>query len=379
MRHPSDGTLRRLVDEPAGVTDADRGHVAGCAACRSRLADIRDDAAAVAAALPAEVGTDTEAAWVRLLDTVDARPRVRPHAGPGTAAPGPTVRGRRGVDPGRATRWRRLRNPVVAGVAVVAVLSGATAAAAAHWLPIFRTEQVAPVTVTQADLLQLPDLSAYGEVTLNTPANVRRVPDATAAHEATGLSVPRVGPLPAGVTGDPTYQIGDQISATFTFSAATAARTARAIGKPLPPPPPGLDGSQFRMTAGPGVALVWTRPNGIPTLIVGRAIAPTAYSSGIPFTTARDYLLSLPGLPPSVASQLRTFTSNGTTLPLIVKQGQETASTADINGVPGMVLATKDRTWAAVFWVDDGVMSAVAGPLSADEVLVVARGLRWDR
>ena len=31
---------------------------------------------------------------------------------------------------------------------------------------------------------------------------------------------------------------------------------------------------------------------------------------------------------------------------------------------------------AAVVWVDDGVVTAVAGSLSADEVLSVARGLR---
>ena len=29
MRHPTEGLLRRLVDEPAGVADADREHVAG--------------------------------------------------------------------------------------------------------------------------------------------------------------------------------------------------------------------------------------------------------------------------------------------------------------------------------------------------------------
>ena len=28
MRHPTEGVLRRLVDEPAGVADADRAHVA---------------------------------------------------------------------------------------------------------------------------------------------------------------------------------------------------------------------------------------------------------------------------------------------------------------------------------------------------------------
>jgi hypothetical protein len=40
------------------------------------------------------------------------------------------------------------------------------------------------------------------------------------------------------------------------------------------------------------------------------------------------------------------------------------------------VLATRDRLLAAVTWVKDGVMTVVAGPLDADEVLAVARSLR---
>jgi hypothetical protein len=40
------------------------------------------------------------------------------------------------------------------------------------------------------------------------------------------------------------------------------------------------------------------------------------------------------------------------------------------------VLATRDRTIAAVVWVDDGVVTAVAGALDTDEVLAVARDLR---
>ncbi len=38
MRHPSDGTLRRLLDEPVGVADPDREHVADCPVCLAGLA-----------------------------------------------------------------------------------------------------------------------------------------------------------------------------------------------------------------------------------------------------------------------------------------------------------------------------------------------------
>jgi hypothetical protein len=359
MRHPSDGTLRRILDEPAGVADPVREHVAGCPQCLAGLASAQEDAAFAATALGGEVPTDVDEAWHRLSGVV-------------------AVEGRRRVAPAaRTPRWRAaLRRPAVTAFGVVVLVTGAGAAAAAGWVPIFRTEQVAPVSVTEADLVALPDLSAFGEVEVVSEPDVRQVPDAAAAEQETGLSLPRVGALPQGVSAEPVFQVGGQVRAVFTFSAEKAAQAASAAGETLPPPPPGLDGSQFQLLAGPGAAEVWPSSSGAPALVVARAVAPTASSSGIPFSTARDYLLSLPGLPENLASQLRSFSGDGTTLPLPVPAEQVTATATNIGGMPGTLLATKDGTLAGVVWVDDGTVTAVAGSLSADEVLSVARGLR---
>src|SRR3954468_3032013 len=100
MRHPTDGTLRRLLDEPAGVADADRAHVAGCATCLRGLATAREDATAAAAALSCAATPDVDLAWRRLSATAAGRTRA--------AAPAP------------ARRWRTaLRSPVVAVLGVV--------------------------------------------------------------------------------------------------------------------------------------------------------------------------------------------------------------------------------------------------------------------
>jgi hypothetical protein len=362
MRHPTDGTLRRLLDEPAGVADANREHVADCSLCLSGLAAARDDAAVVGAALDVELATDVDAAWRRLSSALAAEGRPRAAA----------------ATPGR--RWRAaLRSPRVAVVAVVALLAGAGAAAAADWLQIFRAEQIAPIRITQADLIKLPDLSSYGELDLIKVPEVREVDDAAAAAARTGLSIPQVSELPRGVTGAPTFQVGGQVVGVFTFSAEQAAAVAADSGETFPPPPPGLDGSRFRLAAGPGLAMVWSEARGVPAMVVARAVAPTADSSGIPFETARDYLLTLPSLPEDVASQLRRFSGDGRTLPLPVPAGELTSSEADVGGARATVLTSRDGTMAGVVWVRDGIVNAVAGSLSDDEVLSVARGLRWGR
>ncbi len=219
-----------------------------------------------------------------------------------------------------------LRSPVVAAVGVAALLAGAGAAAAADWLPIFRTERIAAVSITESDLVDLPDLSAYGDVEVVDEPGVHQVADEAAAEAATGLTVPAVDELPRGVTGDRTFQVGDQLQVLFTFSAEKAARAAARAGDELPAPPAGLDGSQFRLTAGPGLASVWSASSGLPALVVARAVAPAGDSSGIPFATARDYLLSLPGMPDRVADQLRSFSDDGSTLPLPLPADQVTSS-----------------------------------------------------
>ncbi|SNS75075.1 hypothetical protein SAMN05421812_101648 [Asanoa hainanensis] len=352
MRHPNDGTLRRLLDEPAGVADADRAHVADCERCKAGLAAAQRDAAAASAALDTEVTVDVDAGWQRL-----------------STAPATRVR------PSRPARRWRLRSPVVAAIGVAVVLAGASAAAAGDWLEIFRTERIAPVTAPEADLIKMPELDEFGELTPIEPVEIRQVADAAAAAQATGLTVPQVTDLPKGVSGQPTYHVGARASALFTYSAERAEQTARAKGHTLPPPPPGLDGSQFRLTAGPGLAAMWSEGRPTPGLVVVRAVTPTAYSTGVPFGTARDYLLSLPILPANVAAQLKNFSAEGTTLPLFMSVEHMKSTATDVGGVPATLLTSRDRTMAAVLWLNGNVVTAVAGPLSGDEVLAVARGL----
>jgi hypothetical protein len=359
-RHPTDGTLRRLLDEPVGVADADRAHVAGCPTCLAELAQARSDAAVAAAAMtPSTAGIpDVDEGWRRLSAglTIDRARSVVP----------PVV-----VRP----RWgARLRTPVVAIAGVVLLMTGAGIAAAADWLPIFRTEQIAPVTITADDLVALPDLSAYGDVTVVDEPGVHPVADLAAAAAETGLTVPQVAELPGGVSGEPEILAGGQAEVQFTFSAAKAAQAVAPAT--LPAPPPGLDGSRFKLVAGPGVLQMWTADSGLPALALGRAAAPTAYSSGVDFVTARDYVLSLPGLPADLVSQLGAFTGDGTTLPLPLPADLASSAPAEVNGTPAQLLTSRDGAVTAVVWVQDGVVTAVGGSLSADEVLTVARDLR---
>jgi hypothetical protein len=346
--HPDGGALRRILDDPAGVAEDEHDHVRACDDCRRAIDAMRADAELVHAALAVDIDVDLDAAWQRLTSATAPTPRV--------------------VSPPRPSRLRAaLRRPAVAGIAVAAVLTGAGTAAANDWFRIFEAERVQPISLSPAAVLEsLPELSEFGDVSFDGEPDLRTVPDAAAAEAATGLDVPEVAELPRGVVGSPRFQVGDAVRVTFTYDEDLGGDT-----------PAGLDGSSVQLVAGPGVAEVWSSGGGVPVLLVGRAVAPSAHSSSaVPFEVLRDHLLSLPDLPEELAASLRSFNADGSTFPLPVPAGRVRTTTADVDGNEASVITSRDQTLAAVAWVDDGIVTVVGGALSADELLEVARELR---
>jgi len=366
--HPTDGALRRALDEPASLADADRQHVTTCERCQRAMAEAatdRDYARAVLTVADAPTQTSLEATWRRLTDATAAQPR--PAAEP----------------PTRLRRRRLHRVTVLAAAGAVVVIGGATAAAANDWLPVFHTESVAPVSVplsmsdvtNLASLADLSDLSAYGHWEHRTRPRLTSVPDVGAAEQRTGLTVMPVPDLPTGVTGDPTYHVIEQQSAVFQFSSAKVKHAVAQAGGTPPPLPEALDGAVLRLQAGPAVVRVWQQTSGLPTLVIAEIGAPVAESSGVPLDVLRNALLSLPGMPPELAAQLRAVTSDGTTLPIPVPENQFSTSATHVGSAPATLLRSTDGTLSGVVWVSDGLLRVVAGPLSESEVVSVANEL----
>ena len=100
----------------------------------------------------------------------------------------------------------------------------------------------------------------------------------------------------------------------------------------------------------------------------------TLHAAGPAAIPARS--LVLPGSLSAMTARTFNFAPGPATLPLPVPADQFTSSQADVNGAPATVLVTRDRTLAAVVWVEEGIVTVVAGSLDDDEVLSVAEGLR---
>ena len=297
MRHPTDGALRRLLDEPAGVADADREHVAGCPSCLAGVAAARDDADRAGAALAIDAGLgdlDVDAAWQRLVDELEAEGRrhgeggvpAPPMAGP-PARP-PARRRRRGRAPGGCRRRRRR----------------GLAADLPH-----RAGRADPDHAGRPRQAPRPLLLRRRWICARCPRSARsRMPRPRRSRRASRSR--GSARCPAASPATPAFQVGDEVVARVHVlrtqdqgrrrGSGRAAPAAAGRPRRQPLPAGGRPGSRDGLGGGPRRAGAGRGPRGR-----AHRRRPRASRS----TTARDYLLSLPSLPEDVAAQLRGFSA----------------------------------------------------------------------
>jgi hypothetical protein len=130
-----------------------------------------------------------------------------------------------------------------------------------------------------------------------------------------------------------------------------------------------------RLDAGPGLAQIWTSSSGAPALIVARAKAPRRSPPASRSRRCATTSCRCPDCPTTSPAQLRTFTADGSVLPLPVPADLVATSQTEVDGHPATVLEGRELPLTGVVWVDDDAVTVVAGSLDVDEVLSVARNL----
>ena len=365
MAHLSDGTLRRKFDDPGSLTESENRHYSACSDCQSRYATLADDARAVAAALAVpDFKVDIASAFRRVRSAPAAQPRF-------------------GI---RLPIVRPASRPVMGLLAASFVVLALVVTAAAAGGLFFQPKTVQVVTVSVADLQSLSGLTDFGTLTWTTPPAPQIVTSETAAATVSGLQLPVVGDLPSGVSSNVTYAAMPAAVGVFTFDAAKAAAAAAAVGKTLPAMPAGMDGSKLTVTVGPAVVEIFGNLNTgtatsisqltLPQLVVGESSAPVVTSTGVTTQQLEDYLLSLPGVSPALASAIRAVKDPSTTLPIPIPIEYATSKSVTVQGVDGVAVGDNTGLGAGVIWIKSGTVYGVAGSLKQDAILAIADGLK---
>ncbi len=403
-KHPSDGALRRLLDEPVAVAVADEDHASQCPRCQDRMGLMREDDTVVRLAFAGEVEMTPAAVALERFRTAERAGLVLVGGQPGGRL------GREAV-PRRPRLRRPLLRPATVITCALVLMGGATAAAATGLVPIFSPESVAPVVVQAGDIASLQALSRFGTVTGTSKLDLTPESSATALASAASFSLPAVTPPSGAATGSPSYWLVSPESAQLQISVAKVEQAAAKDGGTVPPAPPGVDGSVLQVATGAGALEVWglALPGGagasvglfghssskasngtsgtsaagpassgngpvaseLPQLAVAEVQGPTVSSSGADLATLESYLLSQPGISAQLAAQVRAIGDPSSTLPIPVPAGAQ-SSTVDVDGHAAVVLAAGSEG-TGVIWAESGRLFAVLGQASVADLLAVAR------
>ena len=364
MTHLTDGTLRRMVDDPDARAGADAAHLAGCPECRARFDRISDDARSIATLLTVpDVHVDVSRAFAQVSRTPRSQPAL--------------VR-----LPVFRTPVRPMRLALVAAVMVAALSLVAFASAGLF----FKPSTVVAVPVTVADMQALSQLADYGTVTWTQQPNLQVATSAADASAAAGgITAPVARNVPSGISTTITYGAMSEAKATFTFSAEKAQAAAAARGKTLPKLPAGMDGATLTVTVGPAVGEIYgdmqdnassSNAINLPQLVIAKSAAPTVTATQVSAATLENYILSLPGISTELANAVRAVKDPTTTLLIPVPVQYASATQVDINGKNGVALGDNTGLGGGVVWIGkDGFVYVVAGSIKKDAAVSIAKTL----
>lgn len=328
-----------------------------------------------------------------------------------------------------ALAWRP--GPFAAGTAAAAVLlfgaattQPAVQSFAQGMLQSFRVQKVEPVRLDASMLRALPvgnfeDLLMAGTYVGPTEPKIRSASLAEAGS-ATGLSLRAPTRLPAALQGAPSVWVSEAVNFTYTYDGQKLTQMAHGVGVQdaalleqlkaahgltakgsIPAASVLLYGDPLAMAgpmaapgagtrpAGPAAAAGGARPEAstkgpvgaaglgergvTPYLAVLQLKSPTLdVPREVNVDQLRAQLLRSGAVPPALANQLLGMTDWKTTLPLPLTRG--TAREVPVDGTTGS-LVTGEFPGPALVWQKDGVLYAMTGLVSEQELLAASTSL----
>ena len=360
MEHFDEGKLRRFIDEPESLDEQAKRHIESCAACRAQRDALSRDAEFARSALRANANVDLTSARTRLDSALFA--------------------------PRRRARWYLPAGLAVAAAFALALVFTPLGGYASAFLTMFQPKEFVPIDISHADFRQLrlaPDAKELGTIRVlrKQVRTTYATLDGARANLTFAARVP--AQIPSGIGARRSFSVQTPGEYQYTFSAAKAQAFEAKSHKTLPPMPPALNGTAVHI----GIGQVFSAEYGVPKkqrdeeeqhegLVVVEMQIPTVTSHGASFQSLERYMLSLPGISPDLAAQLRELGDLQNRMPVPVDISKQTAHEVAVDGVQGLAIGDNTGLGAGVMWQKNGIVYAVmGGALTMDQVLALANGL----
>jgi len=363
VKHLDDGELRRMLDDAEAFTEEQRVHAQTCQNCSARSAAIAQDSQLAAGLLGGDVTPDTACAYLRVRDRA-AVPRLF------------------------TISSRTFAASALAAALIVALIFTPLGGYARSFLTIFEPQHFAPIEISRGDLRDLrllPQADDVGTQRLIRKPKRVNYESLEVAQRHMGFTLLRPTALPAHFGVVRAFSAMTPGEMTFTFSAAKARAFERRSHKALPSMPPELDGTTVRVQTGHVFNGHYEASEnrqsraahkGTPFFELIEAQAPRVTSTGATLEQFERYLLAMPNVSPQLAAQIRALGDIQNTVPVPVVIDKQTARRVSVNGVQGLAIGDNTGLGAGVMWEKNGIIYVVGGPLSMNDVMTVANGLR---
>lgn len=376
-RHPDNTVLRRYVDEPDALLSYEKSHLLECLRCRRALEQLRENAAGAALLLALDDASPNLGA---------ARASIFERAAAFDAVVSLDERAA-----SSATSWRWL-SVAAAAVAVLAFTYAPFRAYAQSVLTIFQPRELAPISMTRADVAQLrdvPKLEEVGVVSVSGSKKAVHFTSIAAAQRFAHETILHPSYLPSTLGRASDVQVSPPQSIRFTFDARKAKASAARKHEAIPPAPAGVDGSTLTAQIAPFVVQSYGTDlstlhrehdydeRGFPrnAVVIAQGRVPAVRSNGVRADEIESYLISLPNVPEDVKSQIRAMRNPSDTIPVPVAIDKTSAQEVTIHGARGLLIGDNTGVGSVVVWLANGTFYSVAGGLTADEITKVANSL----
>ena len=288
----------------------------------------------------------------------------------------------------RATslRWYRTHPGWIAATLaaslIVLLLLPHTSALADQFLSLFRVQQFKAVHVTRQELSKhsVPTLEDLGTIQFQEHSfSVHRHLTKAQAAQMINFPILLPGLLPPGVHNNPTFSVIGSSQGTFTFSEAKTHAYLIKNGFTRVEIPTQLDGSTYQINTGAGVEAMYGPENNL-SFIVMELPSPIAQATGhASLQELRNFVLSLPNVPPQLAAQLKQIDIHSGTVPLPIPSGID-AQSITMHGAAGLLLTSTTKKLVSssmVVWQMNGIIYAVGSAIpDTKQLLAAANSLR---
>lgn len=384
---PSDGQLRTSFDQgPVGEWER---HIADCSRCAKRVDELRMAARFARDAMGRTVsnldanGVDVSIAMAWFKGRIATEDYERRQQQPAGFEYGGSW---------MSTFWmQRGSRAAAAMLAIIVMVASFTLSpmrtVADGFLDQFRVQKFAAVTIPmdlveplQSGMLQSlsagdkerikQELDVLGTFETTFQLDMSSLPSATTVEDAEtqfgDIAVP--DELPDGF-GSPTAYVTEAGSATYVLNVDRAREITEALNLPIYAFDQ-VTADTLTFTANVSPASVLRYRNGSTNIIIGQTASPTLdIPEGFDMDALREDILRFPGLPIDLVAQLRSIDDWESTLIVPIPEHADSRDVT-VNGNAGLLIEMEQG--AVVLWEDDGVLYAVAGQVSADDVLDIA-------